>query len=196
MYQTLIGRLEQGIATLPNPKVEGQLEQFSLKELGVSHPILLSEKFDRDYKIKNPNSTAVFEGGTGGGTSMGGPGMQGMQSMMVGGPGSGLPGGAPAGGMPNRATAGQATGNAKGEKGEEENDEPPSYDAPRYDFVVQFVWQPKLLAERLKIKQEEMKKQAEAAAQAAPAEEPAPTNDQANQPSTAPGESRVAAKTN
>lgn len=72
-------------------------------------------------------------------------------------PGGGMPGGR-RGGMGQRPQDGSAEGSDAESK---EDEEPQHFVAPRYDFTVQFSWQPTLLSERLLAREEAERQRAE-----------------------------------
>jgi type IV pilus assembly protein PilM len=129
-------------------------EVFTMKELGIGYVILAkSLPLDKTHKEPNP----YYEGPR---TNTGGYGGSGMEGMAPGGMGMGgmVPGGMAPGGMgpggmgPGGVGPGRPPGSAAGADDEEEEKEvePAFFDAPKYDFIVQFCWQEKQLTERLK----------------------------------------------
>ncbi|GIW93927.1 MAG: pilus assembly protein PilM [Pirellulaceae bacterium] len=196
LYNTIIKFLEQGTVVLPNPKAGGQLVQFSVKELGIGYPVLVQESpIQKDFRIPNPNYTGP--GAASGNTLAGGgfepgsvgpggfpmpPGFEdagGVEPAGVGGPGFATPPGFPASGFP--ASGGPASGfpggsggiagqgaTAAGEIPKDANGEPAYFTAPRYQFRIEFCWQPVPLTKRLQMREEAVRQQAaEAAAQQA-----------------------------
>jgi type IV pilus assembly protein PilM len=180
VYNTLIRYLEEGVVTLPNPKADGEVIQFTMRELGVGHPLLAQERpINQNFRVPNPNFSAAggygamaaggMPGGMPGGMDMGmtpGGGMDMGMGMMPGGgmdmgmgmtPGGGMPGGR-RGGMGQRPQDGSAEGSDAESK---EDEEPQHFVAPRYDFTVQFSWQPTLLSERLLAREEAERQRAE-----------------------------------
>lgn len=176
---TFLRYLDQGLVVLPIP-AELQAE-FGLTEtqmtvpfadLGVKYPILFAEgRPNYQYTVLNPDHPSFaggMSGGASGGMSSGGPsGVPGAGS----GPGASLglggfgsrPGGAGSGG----AAAGSG-GTASGEGGAAEGgDQPISFPAPRYDFTIQFSWQPVTARQRVEILVERAK-QANSGAPASP----------------------------
>lgn len=162
VYSTLINHLENGVVMLPNPKADGQLVAFAMDEMGVSHPMLVYEQYDPNFKIPNPNAAGAMPTAGMSGLSMaGGTGPMGGAGPMAGGAGPMAGGAGPMGGVGGvRPGSGRSTAaSTAGANGEPE--EPTHFTAPRYDFRVQFVWQPKPLSERLQAKAEAQRKLAE-----------------------------------
>ncbi|HBJ36284.1 MAG TPA: pilus assembly protein PilM [Planctomycetaceae bacterium] len=137
--RTLITNLLKLPIALPDK--QGNIIPFLPEELGLRFPLLLNDDKPVLMKIPNPDfdpeTMASPVGGIGGAAMV--PGM--------------TPGGAAAGG----------SGAAGGEKKEVV---PPMLDVLRHDFIVQVVWQPNSLTERL-LMREEKRKAAEEAEQAA-----------------------------
>jgi len=136
--ETLIRSLESESVILPRAggqDEEESLESISLKELGIGFPVLYNPGQPRPAKIPNPNAR--------GAQGMGG-GYGGMEETM------GYMGDA---GMPGMESPGMATGFGRrtrtpGAKTDKEEEEPLAFDVKRFDFIVQFVWQPALPTER------------------------------------------------
>jgi len=133
--------------TINLPMGPGQpAEEFTMKELGIGFVVLVHEpRIEHDYKLKNPlyEPTTTDAGSEGYGQFGGGEGGPTMGPVGIG----QAPGAKP-------SEDGDGTGESDGET-EEDPDILPFYDAPRFDFVVQFCWQEHLLTERLKKKYEE-----------------------------------------
>ncbi|MBM4000667.1 MAG: type IV pilus assembly protein PilM [Planctomycetes bacterium] len=193
LYNTIIKYLDEGTVAIPNPKAGGEMIPFATKEIGIQYPVLVFEQeINKNYRIPNPNySGPAMGGGLGGGGLGGGEPASGAPGGFTGPPGGlpGGPGGFPSGpggfpsgpgGFPSGpggfgGGAGKGSGGGSGavgpggasggtQKGEDDPDaEPPSFPAPRYNFRIQFCWQPKLLTKRLLEKEEEARKQAEEA---------------------------------
>ncbi len=157
VLKTLIHRLETGSVKLPvretlSDGTEQIVErEFTFKEIGISKPFVLKGTYKKDNKIPNPEWQTKYgnkPGGAGGyGGFEGGGGK--MGGMMGGDMGmSGMSGMSGSGAMGSGPTV------------KEDPDCPMFFPAPKYDFVVQLVWQEKPLSTRL----EAQKKAAEAAA--------------------------------
>lgn len=118
---------------IPLPGPTGELIEFTPEELGLSFPLLLNDEKPRTTKIPNPD----FDPGA-------------MRGLAGGGmPGGGLlPGGS---GSAGGAAPGTDLIGPDGKK-----IEPPNLDVKRHDFIVQVVWQPNSLADRLRIRQEKL----------------------------------------
>jgi hypothetical protein len=169
---TLMRNLEHGTIELPLGPGMGT-DRFTMDELGIGYVILAWDNpINRRFKLPNPNYVGT-------GTAQGSFGA--FDTPM------GIP-------MPMPMPMGVG---AKDEKKAPE--EQPFFEAPRYDFIVQFVWQEKPLAKRYeerKIREDKAKAEAEAAAAAAAAAPPtdgtapangaAPVNGVAPQPGTVP----------
>jgi len=147
---TLLKKLREQTIELPTGPGQA-LETFTMEELGIGFAILAHEpRIDRDNKILNP----FYEG------RKTGPG-SGMSQLSPFGFG-------PEGGTPTTEPAdnGSATAAKKSDNGDdadktngetkEDPENPPFYDAPRFDFIVQFCWQEQLLTERLRKHQEQL----------------------------------------
>jgi hypothetical protein len=131
---------------------------FTMKEMGIDYPVVFKDSpINPNFKIPNPNfdPSAVMSypgGNMGTGTGMGGPGAPGgaMGSFGSGGRASG------AGGAGSSAAGGAGKGDA--EKGAEST-EPQFLTVPRFDFIVQFIWQETLLTKRLEKQVEDWEKE-------------------------------------
>ena len=198
VLNTLLRRLETGVVRLPGDPDEGrEPPEFTMKELGIMFPtLILDDRIDLNYKIPNPlfavtaeagGAGAMGAGGMPGGMAPGGLGAGGMMPGMMpggkGGPGAGTMG---AFGGPG---AGKAPGKGPAEKGKGKNDPPPepeSFDAPRYAFTIQFVWQPVPLSKRLQLKREAAEKLRAEREAAIAAGQPVPGDAAAGQQGNAP----------
>jgi type IV pilus assembly protein PilM len=172
VLNTLLRRLETGVVRLPGDPDEGrEPPEFTMKELGIMFPtLILDDRIDLNYKIANPLFMAAADAGGAGGMGAGGMGAGGMApgGMAPGGmmPGGMMPGMMPGGKGGPGGFGGQGAGKtpAKGgaaDKGKGKNEPPPepeSFDAPRYAFTIQFVWQPVPLSKRLQLKREAAEK--------------------------------------
>lgn len=135
------------------PGSERPYEEWTLKELGFSHPVVISQTaVDYNNRIPNVNHpnyspTAGRGGGGAGGSGSG-----------LGGSGSGAPSGGDSsnGDSSNGGSSGDADGQPT-----KDGEEPLSFDAPRYDFVLQVVWTPTPLSERLEKREAQEKKREE-----------------------------------
>ena len=182
VLKTLIHRLETGSVKLPDP--DGQMREFTFKELGFSHAFVLPSTpnaSEPEFKILNPewvkkygSSPAGMGGEMGSGIS-GGSGGRGM-----GGPGGGL--GGPGGGMGGPGGGSMGSG-MQGGTVPEDPECPRFFPAPKFSFVVQVVWQEKPLSQRIAA-QEKAAEEAKAAAEAAAGEtaEGQPAEGQAAEP--------------
>lgn len=133
------------------PGSEQKYMRFSVEELGFSYPALVVDNLpDYGNRVPNVNHPAYSGDSGAGGPGAGGPG--------AGGPGEGGPGddsGGP----------------------EDGGDEPLDFAAPRYDFVLQIVWQPTGLRERLEAREaRRLRQQANAANSNLPGAGGAPGN--------------------
>jgi len=171
LLKTLLAQLESGSIALPiDPTGESkQLALFTMKELGIAYPTLIrDEPIKLNYTIPNKNRQDATDSGdsTTGGGLVGGPGAASGPGAL-GGPGT-LGGTGPAAG---------ASGDKKGgAKKKDEVEEPEFFEAPRYDFTIQFVWQPVPLSQRLRLQQEKEKSQAAGATPGVPVANPAAAN--------------------
>jgi type IV pilus assembly protein PilM len=187
----LIRRLEDDVVHLPNPKAGGEDVLFTMKELGISYPVLTTRfPIQKDYRIANPNYAGPApkeQDGEDGATRAPGNQTGYPNSGGIGGvfPSSGTGGSFPSSGFPGSGTGTGFSGGSSGMGNFADNNEPdvngemPYYAAPKYDFVVQFCWQPKLLTKRLKEKEEEARRKEEAEKAAQP--QPGQTNPQASE---------------
>ncbi len=174
VLKTLIHRLETGSVTLPTP--DGEMHEFTFKEMGIAKPFVLTGVSEPDFKIPNPEWAKKYGNAASGMTGDGAMGSGGLGSSPMGSAmmGSGGLSGAGMPGMP-------------GAKVEEDPTCPRFFEAPRYTFVVQLCWQERPLSARLEA-QKKAKEEAEAAAKAAagepaegtPAAEDAATAESAN----------------
>jgi len=154
VIDTLVKALEEGTVKLPDgydeqtKKLTGELVDVSLKDMGISRPWLVVGKPLRPEPI-DPDAALLGEGG-----------------MM--------------GGMPAGFSSLAPTQPAAAEPGAEAAPTGPVsrvFEVQRYDFVVQFCWQPKTRAERREMAAKRLAAEAEAAAakeaaDAAAAEQP------------------------
>ncbi|MFM7072523.1 MAG: pilus assembly protein PilM [Planctomycetota bacterium] len=198
VLNTLLRRLETGAVRLPgDPDENREPPEFTMKELGIMFPtLILDDRIDLNYKIPNPLFAATADGGGPGGMAPGGMGPAGMAPGGMG-PGGMMPGMMPGGkGGPGAGTlggfggpgAGKGPGKGAADKGKGKNDapaEPESYDAPRYAFTIQFVWQPVPLSKRLLLKREAAEKLRAEREAALASGQPLP-GDAAAQPGNAP----------
>lgn len=182
VLKTLIHRLETGSIKLPVPLMsdDGKVQsapdgtvlmedrEFTFKELGFSYPLVLKGTYNKENKIPNPEWTRKY-GATAGGMGMG----MGADS------GMGMPGGMPGGSM--GAPGGSGPGSRSGVNPLEDPDCPKDFEAPKYTFVVQLIWQEKPLSARLEAQKKAAEEAAAKAAEAAAAEgqttEAAPAED-------------------
>ncbi len=118
---TLIRQLRDGKLELP-VAAGGKLDAVTMKDLGISCPVLVNPRMVREVDVTDPNAEPETARSGGMGMPMGpaGPGM-GMGG--VGGNRSGMPG------APDTAAPGAIR-------------------LKQFDFVVQFCWQPKTPSER------------------------------------------------
>ena len=161
VLKTLVHEFETGSVDLPvGPN--GEMMNFTYKELGFHVPIIVGDGiYDADHKIANPEyikkhgpAGGMMGGGMMGGGMMGGYGDDGGMGMGMGmgmGEGMGDPGGM-YGSNPNAD--------------EDEDGIKKAFDAPKFSFTFQVVWQETPLTMRLEAK----RKAAEEAAAAAAAE--------------------------
>jgi type IV pilus assembly protein PilM len=160
--RTLMHNFLTGQVQLPD--VDGNLHTFTMQELGISHPMLISDNRPEEVSVPNPDYIPPPPG-TGG---MGGygPGAMGMDTGMgMEGYGSEMGGsGAGSGAM---AAGGYGAGaGAAGEAGAEAK-EPPMLKVRRQEFIFQLCWVETPLSVRLKRQKEAAEKAAEEAAQQA-----------------------------
>jgi type IV pilus assembly protein PilM len=131
--ETLIRGLEglDAPVELPDPSQPGKMEKVSLKELGISFPVLIDPGRIRPIQLVNPNA----ERGVGAPGTMGPGYMEEYGGYEEGGvPAISVYPGGPTGGM----TASE----------EDEDKESPVIDLMQFDFTVEFAWQPRLPSER------------------------------------------------
>jgi type IV pilus assembly protein PilM len=155
VIDTLVKALEDGTVKLPDgydeeaKKLTGELVDVSFKDMGISRPWLVAGKPLKPEYI-DPDADLMGEGGMS----------------------SGMPAGfniAPAAGAP--------VAGAEGAAAEPTVPVTRAFEVKRYDFVVQFCWQPKTRAERREAAAARLAKEAEEAAakeaaEAAAAEQP------------------------
>ncbi len=187
LHNTLLRFIQEDKIELPVEAGADKKETFTLKELGIGFAIVLTDNnIDRKHKIADPNFETRSTGNTGG-----------LGGGLPGGPAGGGLDGPPGGGgfdpdAPGDDGAGDdGTGDADGLGGGGLGDGGPSdggfggggfartddqkgyISAPKYDFVVQFVWQEKLLSQRLderrkmRLEDERLEKERAAAAELA-----------------------------
>lgn len=157
LRRTLIRNLEEGEVLLPPGPGQPPI-RWTMKELGIMYPIIAQDsKIDKKHRVPNPLATPTT--GEAGGPY--GPGLRAEGGIASGFGGFGQTG--PVGTARNPAARGGAANRAGAKSDEPE--QPLDFEAPKYEFVVQFAWQEKKISERLANR----KKEAEAA-QAAAAE--------------------------
>lgn len=152
--RTLITNLLKKPIALPDG--QGNLVEFTPEEMGFSYPLLLDDNKPELVKVPNPDFDPDAA------RALGGPGGGGLGGGMYG---SGMPGaggGMPGSGMPVGSTA---AGGLPGQPGTPAI-EPPTLDVLRHDFIVQLVWQPRTISERLEYREEKRKLAEEEAAAA------------------------------
>ena len=193
VYRTLMRHLMYGSVTLPrdpanlDPQKANETIEFSLKELGIKFPVMISSEKLQDEIVPNPLYENPSGGGAGGAGGPGGLGGIGGASE----PG-GVGGGAGAAGGPGNAAGARpgAGGNRPaaddGEEGSEKDEKkvPATFSVKRFDFTIQFVWQPVPLTARMENKRKAMEA-AKAAAAAQPADAAGAVMPNAAQPNAA-----------
>ena len=185
LRNTLLRNLDRGSVLLPITRDGSQSRLFTMKELGISFPILAIDSGEpQPVKVRNPDFEGSATGSAGDGYAggMGGPAGMGMAG------GMGIPGGmgmptAPGlggPGLPGAAGAASGTagtgGAADAASGKKADTTPPLLNVLKHSFTVQFVWQEKRLTDRLQEIAERERAAAEAAqlaAEQAGATEPA-----------------------
>jgi len=157
----LIEFLENGTVKLPGAK-PGEIKEITMYDLGIRRPVLRNRAAqpNRLYRVPNPEYVRLLEekglapkaggGGQGLGLGSGGPGFGaglgtggGSGASLSGGEGGGAglglgggPGRGGSGGGPTKEPLKDAQGNVV----------PPDFEAPKFDFIVQFAWKPGDLA--------------------------------------------------
>jgi len=149
--KTLLKQLKEGFVDVPLGP--GQpMARFSFKDLGIGYAILAYSPPRKKVWIPNPNYVPPAGGSVGGGIGLSGPGGPGIGAL-----GSAMPA---AGGIPGAGATTAADPN-----------NPEAFEVTRYDFGVQFVWQERPLADRLKAIEQRKLEEAEKAKAAAAAAE-------------------------
>jgi type IV pilus assembly protein PilM len=165
---TILRFLEEGSLNLPI-NTQGDLRTFTMKELGISHPILAANGGEpKPVRVPNPDvqgaAASVVAGsemyGAGGGEGYAAPG-GGFGAPMA----AGAPGGGPAG-APAKDDAEVV---------------PAFFDVKETTFTIQFCWTPKTLSERLAAQEEAARLKAAADAEAAANAPPVTANDGATE---------------
>lgn len=142
---TLLKNLREGTLRLPVELGEA-FEEFTMEELGIGYGILAVERLiDHNHRVPNPYYEPPTAGpgagmGLGGGMGMG-AGMEGLGGL----------GGFGGGQQPQTGGARKPRSQPAAEA---DTENPRFFPAPKYSFVVQFCWQERLLAERLRARQE------------------------------------------
>lgn len=138
VLKRLVHELETGSVSLPDK--DGQPVEFTYKELGISNPFVLeSGRFIEQHRIPNPEWKKMMKaaGLSGAGGSYG----AGADMTM----GGGMPGG---GGMLAGGTGLQAgTTNPKIDPNVKQY-----FDAPKFEFKLQFIWRPRPFSARMAAK--------------------------------------------
>ena len=122
---------------------------FTYQELGISYPTIVWDTRIVDSEVPNPNYTPpAGDTGTGSGgfgPMGGGPSGPAGPGLGAGGQGAGLGAGGEGGfGVPGGGGAG-----AGGTKSEDEDNVPKTIKVRKYECIVQFAWQERLLTDRL-----------------------------------------------
>lgn len=140
VLKRLVHELETGSVSLPDK--DGQPVEFTYKELGISNPFVLeSGRFIEQHRIPNPEWKKMMKAA---GLS-GAGGSYGAGSDMTMGMGGGMPGG---GGMMAGATGLQAGAtNPKIDPNVKQY-----FDAPKFEFKLQFIWRPRPFSARMAAK--------------------------------------------
>jgi type IV pilus assembly protein PilM len=153
----LINYLENGTVRLPGTQ-PGEVREISLYDLGIRRPVLRNRNSKPNYVFRMPNpeySRILAEKGLsapGGATAGSRPGFGGGGvNLSFGGPGGGGASMMGEGGDDQAASGGNSfgAGNQAGKQNPSEpikdaagNIVPPDFEAPRFDFIVQFAWKP------------------------------------------------------
>ena len=172
---TFLKSLEEGSVALPI-NAQGEIRTFTMKELGVSHPILAFDEGEpKAVRVPNPDvqrdATAATAGGGIGMMEMGEEGYSGYDG--AGGPSAGY-----SSAMASAGPGGPLGGPTRAAGKEEETEAPPAFfDVKQTTFTIQFCWTPKALSERLAAQEEAAKLKAEADAAAAANAPPATVNE-------------------
>jgi type IV pilus assembly protein PilM len=175
VFANIMNYLENGNLQLPDDA--GKMYTFTMKEMGISHPIMVSKSYDPNYRVPNP-AYLIATGGTAGGSAGGllGGGSSRPNIGSSGGPGIGSAGSGSAGLDSEGGAAGGDTGAAGGAGGlggglgggsapgmtepVDENGKPipKDFKAPKFTFTLQFVWQEAPRSKRVELQIEEQKK--------------------------------------
>ncbi|MFO0820577.1 MAG: pilus assembly protein PilM [Pirellulales bacterium] len=156
VLNTLLRSLEKLQITLPGELLNGEPVTFTMQERGVLFPtLIMDDKIDLNYRIPNPLFDASMSGDGTGAAGMAAGMAPGMGMGMGPGKGSGFGGGGLGGGG---LGGGKAGAKGKDKDKAKDREEPESYEAPRYQFTIQFVWQPMPLTKRLQMKAEQLAK--------------------------------------
>jgi len=140
--ETLIKGLQASEKTVLLPKGDAPGDELvSMKELGISYPVLVNPGQIHMETVINPNAEGAFQSGVGPGM---GPGV--MPGMGPGAMGYSPEGAGMMPGYGPRTTTSARKDAAKDEDEEEKED--PVIELMRFDFEVEFCWQPKLPSER------------------------------------------------
>jgi len=156
----LVEFLENGTIKLPGVK-PGEVREITMYDLGVRRPVLRNRAAqpNRLFRLPNPEYVRLMEerglapkGGAGGlGLGSGGPNF-GSAGLGTGGSGASLDGEGPGGGAGLGLGGGPGRGGSQGGsnkeplKDDQGNLVPADFEAPKFDFIVQFAWKPGALA--------------------------------------------------
>lgn len=159
---SFLKELEEGTIELPDGTMNAdntpRLETFTMKELGIQFPLLLSDEGEpQTVNVPNPDVSATQSGPSNMLSMQGGGGFAGMDD--EGEEGNGFESGG-AQMIPGAVPGATAT----------EDDEPAvptTFQVRRYSFTIQFCWQEKRLSDRLIALQERRDKEAKEAEEAA-----------------------------
>lgn len=123
LRKTLLDQLEFGEVELPTGP-EGKMEKFTVKELGISCPVMIHHRLNNNFTIPNPKAVAKSS----------------IPGMAMSGPQRPAPRGQP--GQPGQPKAPAPPPPPK-----------PEINVPRYEFTVQFCWKQTPLRQRLEARQ-------------------------------------------
>ncbi|MBC8353358.1 MAG: pilus assembly protein PilM [Planctomycetes bacterium] len=156
---TFLKFFEEGSIDLPINS-QGDIRTFTMKELGISHPILLIDGGEPEtMQVPNPDVQTSTTGAGGMNGMYGASGGEGDDDEE----GPGQTYGGPTGAGPGVAT----TGAPGAPSADDSEDLPASFTVKQTTFTIQFCWKEKQLSERVAAQDEAARLAAEAAAEAA-----------------------------
>lgn len=173
VYRTLMRHLAYGTVSLPkdpansDARLANEYVIFSMNELGIKFPTMLVNERVTEETVANPLVDESNGASAAGGGAVGGaPGLKGAGASSGGNAGAAAGVGDGTGAENGRPASGAGPASAASS---DKDKLPSTYKVRRFDFTIQFVWQPVPLTTRLENQQKALESAAIAARNAPPA---------------------------